>query len=140
MVNVSASVSRSAVLAAGDTVSAPAAALQRLHEQATRYADELSGAMGAVVGAPYHVELARLRERLNLRDVEGALHAWRRIPWVFETESGYGGLAFYEQRDVRIRKAARALDTVLGQMKVCTRYGWLPQSTPTVDSADLLLF
>lgn len=140
MVNVPVSVAWSAVDTARDTVPAPPHALQRLHEQATRCADDLSRAMGTIAGAPYHAELARLRQHLSVGDVEGALNAWRSIPWVFETESGYGGLAFYEQRDLRVRKAARALDAALGQMKVCSRYGWLPQSTPPDGAADLVLF
>jgi len=140
MVNVPASVPLSAGVAVSDTSAEPAGALPRLHEQAGQCAAALAVAMDAVVGAPYHSELARLRERLHARDIEGALNAWRCIPWVFENEFGYGGLALYEQRDASIKKAARALDTVLGQMKVYVRYGWFPQSAPHDETSGLVLF
>ena len=102
-------------------------ALQRLTSAATERVDELIQALERLPGRPYLHELVAVAASLHNRDVEGALQAWHAIPWSFDNERGYGGLALCEARDARVKTAARALDTALARLKVCFRYGRIPE-------------
>lgn len=102
-------------------------ALLRLTAAAAQCVDDLMRALERLPGRPYFDELVAVAASLHHRNIEGAVQGWRAIPWTYENERGYGGLAVCEARDARVKAAALALETAMARLKVCFRYGHIPE-------------
>ena len=90
--------------------------------------ESLIWALRSVPGRPYLREYQDLAVMLRRGDLEAAIKAGPHIPWFVESDDGIRGMAVYEHRYPRVRKAAEATQRALSRLKVCVKYGVIPKS------------